>query len=92
MIRFVLTLFLTTLIATPALAQSSDDAVEAETEPRVVYDKRTELDMGELRVDSDIRKPLGAGVAGRRATTFNPLIRLKADFNLEMVESVVQIR
>ena len=92
MIRTALFALLITLFAAPAVAQSDvDDAGDTET-PRVVYDKRTELDMGELRVDSEIKKPLGAGIAGRRATTFNPLLTLKTDFDAEMIDSVVQIR
>ncbi len=92
MIRFALATLLFTLTATPALAGPADDDEAIGPEPNVVYDKRTELDMGELRVDSAIRKPLGANVAGRRATTFNPLIALKGDFALEMIESVDLIR
>ena len=94
--RFALTALFLILAAAPAAAQSDDpppeEAIEASPEPRVVYDKRTELDMGELRVDSSIVKPLGAGVAGRRAVTFDPLLGLKLDFNAEMVGSVTQIR
>lgn len=96
MVRFALATLLITLFATPAFAGPGDDddqgVITQDPGPRVVYDKRTELDMGELRVDSAIKKPLGAGIAGRRAQTFNPLITLKGDFALEMIESVNQIR
>ncbi len=96
MFRFALAAVLITLCATPAFAGPDDEddpeVISEEAGPRIVYDKRTELDMGELRVDSAIKKPLGAGIAGRRAQTFNPLITLKGDFALEMVESVNQIR
>jgi hypothetical protein len=104
MVRFALAALLITLTAAPALAgPDEDDVVEIDAEdtpefhaeestPRVIYKSRTEIDMGELRVDSVIKKPLGDSVYGRRALTFDPLIRLKADFNLEMVDSVHQIR
>ena len=99
MVRFALATLLITLTAGPALAgpdetDDTDDTelMSEEAGPRVVYDKRTELDMGELRVDSVIKKPLGAGVVGRRTTTFNPLISLKLEFEREMIDSVNQIR
>ncbi len=96
MFRFALAALLITLTATPALAGPDDDGdpdvITEDPGPRVVYKKRTELEIGELRVDGAIKKPLGAGVAGRRAQMFNPLITLKGDFALEMIESVNQIR
>ena len=37
-------------------------------------------------------KPQGQLLLDRRKADFNPLIKLKADFNKEMIESVTQIR
>jgi Ni/Co efflux regulator RcnB len=72
-------------VAAPA-AQAQDD------EANVRYKKKTEIDFDDVGVDGELKKPHGAYLLDKRQSSFNPLIRLKEDFNQEMVESVNQIR
>jgi len=84
--------FLTSLLAAliavafaaPAMAQDEGDNVR--------YKKKTEIDFEDVGVDGELKKPHGAYLLDKRQSTFNPLIRLKEDFNDEMIESVNQVR
>ena len=69
-----------------ALAQESDDG------PRVVYRESTEIDFEDVSVDGELQRPNGAYVVDRRETSFNPLIRLRTDFNPEMYASVDEVK
>ena len=73
------------LIAPVAFAQDGD-AVD------VRYKKKTEIDFEDVSVDGELKKPHGAYLLDKRQSSFNPLIRLKENFNQEMVNSVNQIR
>ncbi len=72
-------------LAVPAMAQDDDDA-------EVRYKKKTEIDFEDVSVDGELKKPHGAYLLDKRQSSFNPLIRLKENFNQEMIESVNQIR
>jgi hypothetical protein len=83
----VLLIVLFTLgLAGPVLAQGDDDS------SNVRYKKRTEIDFEDVAVDGELKKPHGAYLLDKRQSSFNPLIRLKENFNEEMVDSVNQIR
>lgn len=71
-------------VAMPVMAQDDDDSVR--------YKKKTEIDFEDVSVDGELKKPHGAYLLDKRQSSFNPLIKLKADFNKEMIESVTQIR
>jgi len=72
-------------IAVPAFAQDED-------EDSVRYKKKTEIDFEDVSVDGELKKPHGAYLLDKRQSSFNPLIKLKTEFNQEMIESVNQIR
>jgi hypothetical protein len=84
------TILLTAMIAfglmAPSLAFAQADA------PNVRYRKRTEIDFEDVSVDGELKKPHGAYLLDKRQSSFNPLIRMKVDFNKEMTESVNMIR
>ena len=69
-----------TAFAAPALAQDEDQ--------KIVYKKRTEIDFEGVEVAGELVKPQGALLLDRKRANFNPLIKLRADFNDEMDESV----
>ena len=71
-------------VAMPVMAQDDEDSVR--------YKKKTEIDFEDVSVDGELKKPHGAYLLDKRQSSFNPLIKLKADFNKEMIESVTQIR
>ena len=79
-------LILSAFLAAPALAQ--DD----ESSANVRYKKKTEIDFEDVSVDGELKKPHGAYLLDKRQSSFNPLIRLKENFNEEMVNSVNQVR
>ena len=79
---------LTAAFASPAFAQ--DDELSGEGDVR--YKKKTEIDFEDVSVDGELKKPHGAYLLDKRQSSFNPLIRMKTDFNPEMIESVNQIR
>ena len=79
-------LILSAFLATPALAQDDEDTAN------VRYKKKTEIDFNDLSVDGELKKPHGAYLLDKRQSSFNPLIRLKENFNEEMVNSVNQVR
>lgn len=71
--------------ATPAFAQ--DDADRA-----VKYKERTEIDFEGVDVQGELVKPQGQLLLDRRKASFNPLIRLREDFNNEMKQSVDEVK
>mgnify|MGYP000748915653 FL=1 len=56
------------------------------------YKKRTEIDFEALDITGQMVKPQGSLVIERRKAEFNPLIKLRTDFNLEMSNSVREIK
>ena len=58
----------------------------------IVYKKETEIDFEALELEGEMVKPQGALLQERQKTTFNPLIRLRTDFNLEMSNSINDVK
>jgi len=56
------------------------------------YKEKTEIDFEELDVEGELVKPQGALLLDRKRATFNPLIKLRSDFNPEMSKSVSEIK
>lgn len=74
------------LFATPALAQ------EEESGRQIKYKERTEIDFEAVDVSGELVKPQGAVISERRKAEFNPLIRLRENFNDEMKRSVDEVK
>ncbi len=72
--------------ATPALAQDDDASRQ------VKYKERTEIDFEGVDVQGELVKPQGQLLLDRRKASFNPLIRLREDFNNEMKQSVDEVK
>lgn len=72
--------------SSPALAQDDEDG------RKVVYKARTEIDFEGVDVSGELVKPQGALLLDRKKGSFNPLIRLREEFNQEMDQSVNYIR
>jgi hypothetical protein len=58
----------------------------------VKYRSRTEIDFEGVDVTGQLVKPQGALLLDRKRATFNPLIKLRTDFNPEMSNSVTEIK
>ena len=63
-----------------------------EEDREVVYKQKTEIDFEGLDVEGQLVKPQGALLLDRKRASFNPLIRLRTDFNPEMSMSVQEIK
>tara|TARA_R100000152_G_C6547711_1_gene23422 strand:- start:119 stop:367 length:249 start_codon:yes stop_codon:yes gene_type:complete len=74
------------LVSSPAYAD------ESENEPEVIYKQRTEIDFEGLEIEGELIKPQGALLLDRRRAHFNPLIKLRRDFDDEMDKSVNEIK
>jgi hypothetical protein len=64
----------------------------AEDNSEVQYQKRTEIDFEAIDIDGELIKPQGSLIIDRSVATFNPLIELRTDWNLEMNQSVNNIK
>ncbi len=58
----------------------------------IIYKEKTEIDFEALELEGEMVKPQGALLQERQKTTFNPLIRLRTDFNLEMSSSINDVK
>ena len=81
----------TKFLALTAFAAVSSVAF-AEDDQKVVYKERTEIDFEGLDVAGELVKPQGALLLDRKRASFNPLIKLRTDFNEEMKRSVNEIK
>ena len=80
------------LIILLSLTFSAPAAMAQDEEPKIRYKKKTEIDFEEVSVDGALKTPHGAYILDKRQSSFNPLIRLRENFNQEMVDSVNQVR
>jgi len=80
--RLLLSILLLTL-SLPVLAQEDRS---------VSYKERTEIDFEALDVSGEMVKPQGSLLMERKKAEFNPLIKLRTDFNPEMSQSVNDIK
>ena len=79
-------LLLTILLSTPVYAGDNEES------PVVVYKQRTEIDFEGVEIQGQLIKPQGALLLERKRAHFNPLIKLRVDFDDEMERSVDQIK
>lgn len=90
-IRALLVLGTTTLFLAGA-AYAQDEGGDDSGGRKVLYKERTEIDFEGLEVAGELVKPSGALLLDRKRASFNPLIKLRTDFNEEMNQSVDQIK
>jgi hypothetical protein len=74
------------LIFMVSLAAAQDEGRD------VKYKSRTEIDFEGVDVTGQLVKPQGALLLDRKRASFNPLIKLRTDFNPEMSNSVTEIK
>ena len=77
--------FLFSFILLINLAYGQEDA-------DVQYKKETEIDFEGLEIEGQLVKPNGVLLQERQKTKFNPLIKLRTDFDHEMKLSVSEIK
>ena len=82
-----LVLFL--MFSTTAMAE---DPVSPDEDRKVIYKQRTEIDFEGVEVEGTLVRPQGSLILARKAGSFNPLIRLRMDFEPELNNSVNLIK
>ena len=75
-----------------AFAQDAPPEADAASGRSIKYKERTEIDFEGVDVSGELVKPAGALLLDRRKAQFNPLIRLRSDFNEEMKSSVDEVK
>lgn len=80
----------------PILLIPSDRAFAQDETPtddrKVTYRQKTEIDFEGLEIEGVLQKPQGALVLDRKKASFNPLIKLRTDFNSEIDQSTQEIK
>ena len=60
-------------------------------EPKVKYQKETVIDFEGLEIEGELVRPQGNLILERKRANFNPLIRLRQNFDTEMQQSSKEI-
>ena len=63
-------------------------ADETEEEPKVIYKDRTEIDFEGVEVAGELVRPQGSLVLERKRAKFNPMVKLRTEFDDEIDWSV----
>jgi len=80
-------LILSLIFLPPHMAYAGDDS-----EAKVVYKNKTEIDFEELEIEGVLQKPQSQLVLERKKANFNPLIKLRTDWNPEIDRSVDEVK
>ena len=83
--------FLVLFLMSSGIAMA-DEPEEPTLERRIVYKQRTEIDFEGIEIEGALVRPQGALILDRTAGSFNPLIRLRMDFEPELNNSVNLIK
>jgi hypothetical protein len=84
LIAIIVTTFLLG-VASVAFAQSTED------EENVIYKKKTTVSFEDDTIDGDLTKPDGAYVESRKRVRHSNLIRIRENFDHEIMNSVSRI-
>ncbi len=85
----ILTFLLLLLFSSTAMG---DDPTWDDDAKKVVYKRQTEIDFEELEIEGVLQRPQSALVLERKKASFNPLVKLRTDWNVEIEESVDSIK
>jgi hypothetical protein len=78
------TLALLTLLTLPAVPAAQD---KAEPQPKVVYEKKTEINFEDDTIDGDLKRPDGEYVEARRKVNHSNLIRIREDWREKVMQA-----
>ena len=59
---------------------------------KVVYKSKTEIDFEDLEIEGALQKPQSALVLERKKASFNPLVKLRTDWNEEISHSTNEVK
>lgn len=80
------------LILSLAIAPGHSSASEDEKESNFVYKQKTEIDFEDLEIEGTLQKPQSALVLERKKANFNPLVKLRTDWNDEIDQSTDEVK
>ena len=80
------------LLILTALAWAGDNVDRDENGNRVIYRDKTEIDFEDLEIEGTLQRPQTALVLERKQASFNPLIKLRTDWNDAMSQSVDEVK
>jgi len=87
--KYLRMLLIFSLALLPGHASAGDDDEE---DRKVVYKQKTEIDFEGLEVEGVLQKPQSALVLERKKANFNPLIKLRTDWNAEIDHSTNEVK
>lgn len=80
------------LILLMLLLPSHAWAQDEEEDRKVVYKSKTEIDFEDLELKGVLEKPQSMLIIERRFASFNPLIKLRQDFNDKIEENTNEVK
>ncbi len=80
------------IIATLSFSQYALADDKQEEGRKVIYKQKTEIDFEGIELQGQLIKPSGVLLLDRKSASFNPLIKLRKDFDEEMSDSVREIK
>lgn len=78
--------------STLSVSAFAQDEVDSESGKTIKYKERTEIDFEGVDVTGELVKPQGSLLLDRRKANFNPLIKLRENWNDEMKQSVDEVK
>ncbi len=79
-------LMIANLVGAGVLAAKAADRT-SKSAPKIVYEKKTSIDLNEKDVDGQFLKPNGRSVRGDQNLSFDSLMKPRKDFNKELQRS-----
>lgn len=79
-------IFLTIVLSLTNFAHANDS--EDSDDRKVVYKSKTEIDFEGLEVDALVQKPQSQLILERKKASFNPLVKIRTEWNDEIEESI----
>lgn len=80
------------LLLMVSLAFAGDGVERDEDGRKITYKSKTEIDFEGLEVEGVLQKPQSALILERKKASFNPLIKIRTDWNSEIAESTDEIK
>jgi hypothetical protein len=78
------------LVLTLHMAHAADN--EDADSDKVVYKQRTEIDFDDLEIEGVLERPSSQLLQERKGAKFNPLIKLRENWDPEMEQSIGDIK
>ncbi len=71
-----------------ALASDSDASLDESSDREVIYRQKTEIDFEALDIEGILVKPSSSLILERKKAAFNPLVKIRTDWNDMIEESI----